>query len=287
MASRQANPRGETGLAGKLLAGLLLMTAAATPVGAQDKDRPSEDVLMMDLGIIIEPDRRDSSGAPLEGTSVGEDVSLLVGKAPPGAEFIATTKQLRSALDDLSGQISSLENSLNQDVEAVRLENERLRSLIRKIQTSRQEEAASRVAERLQAQVAPVPSVASPKVAGRPAYRQILAAYRSGAYQEVARLCPELDWPVPGGERSTQLAYWWADALFRLGRFDEALTRLEPVAASGGELADDAIILEGLIYLRLGRSGEARSRFETIASQYPTSDYHRLAEMTIRELHVN
>ena len=287
MASRQATPQDLAGTAGIRLAGLLLVAVAALPLGAQEKDRASEDVLMMDLGIIIEPDRRDSSGSHTGDSAAGEVVNLMVGKAPPGAEFIATTRELRSALDDLSGQISSLENSLNQDVEAVRLENERLRSLIRKIQTTRQEEAASKVAQRLEVQAAPGPSVASPARAGRPVYRQILEAYRAGAYQEVSHLCPELDSPALSGAQATQVAYWWADALFRLGRFDEALSRLEPVAASGGELADDAIVLEGLIYLRQGRSGEARSRFETIASQYPASEYHRLAELTIRELHVN
>ena len=244
-----------------------------------------EAVLMLDLGIIIEPESADSA-TRADRVAAGNEIKLLLGTAPPGATFIATTKELRSALDELSGQINSLENSLNQDVEAVRLENERLRSLIRKIQTSRSEEQAARAAARLKEQTEPARDVAvsqAPPMEGA-TYRAALQTYRSGNYAATIRVGEALNFADLTPEQAAQVAYWHGDALFRLGRLDEALSVLEPALSSGDALVDDAIVLAGLIYMRQGKAAAARSRFEAIVSQHPTSAYHRLAVLTIKEL---
>ncbi len=273
------------GQAGNLLLTLGLLVSSSANLVAQDPS--SQDVLKLDLGIVIEATGRDSAEGEAP-ESADTDVGLTVGKAPPGAEFIATSKELRSTLDALSGQILTLETSLNQDVEAVRLENERLRSLIRKIQTSRQEEEAARAAKRLEGEIPPAkPSAPAPGWSERPGYRQVMQAYRNGSYRETAAMCATLDKSALLPEQATQVAYWWADALFREGRFDDALRILQPLAAASAKLGDDAIVLEGLIYLRQGKPGLARSRYQDIVSHYPASEYYRLAQLTLRELHEN
>lgn len=270
------------GQLGNLLMALGLLVSASVKLAAQDPS--SKDVLKLDLGIVIEAAGRDSA----DGDEPERDVSLSVGKAPPGAEFIATSRELRSTLDALSGQILSLETSLNQDVEAVRLENERLRSLIRKIQTSRKEEEAAQAAERLEEENYPTePPAPAPGWSERPGYRQVMQAYRNGSYRETAAMCAALDKSALLPVQATQVAYWWADALFREGQFEDALLILQPLAAASAELGDDAIVLAGLIYQRQGKPGLARSRYQDIVSRYPASEYYRLAQLTLRELNEN
>ena len=84
-----------------VLAGLVTFTAA------QDR----EDVYLMDLGIVIEP---DSKGGDSSATGV-----LSVTKAPAGAAYVESTRELRSVLDDLRSKIEVLEYSLDEDVEAI------------------------------------------------------------------------------------------------------------------------------------------------------------------------
>ncbi|UCH10082.1 MAG: tetratricopeptide repeat protein [Fidelibacterota bacterium] len=252
----------------------------AASVTAQVQEE--EQVYLPDLGIIIEPDQ-DSVIAPGL-LPAGEDVELTVGKEPPGAAFIESTNELRAVLDDLSGKINDLESSLNEDVESVRIENERLRALIRKIQSTRKETEVVQALESTSSESPPVVEVkplSAPPVSN---YRDMFKAYREGLFEEVIILYSVLDKSGLGPEENTQVAYWLADANYRLGRYSEALEILDGIPLSGHELIDDTIVLQGLTYLRQGRSQEARERFQTIINQYPASDYHRLAVLTIKEL---
>ena len=245
-------------------------------LAAQDKQ--DKDVYLIDLGIIIEPSRPDS--LPARG-----DVGLMIGKEPPGAAYIESTRELRSALDDLGGKINSLENSLDQDVEAVRLENERLRALIRKIQSDRRASEVSQAVESAPDKAEPFPGeTARSPLPDNPGFRHVIQAYRAGHLDDLIRLCQAIDEAAFSPKERIHAAYWCADAYYHRGRFDEALLALEKVPAADHELGDDVVVLQGLIYLRQGKTQEARSRFQTILSQYPASDYQRLAELTIKEL---
>ncbi len=251
-------------------------------LAAQDKQ--DEDVYLMDLGIIIEPGRQDSAAGADSLPAMGS-VDLMVGKEPPGAAYIESTRELRSALDDLSGKINSLESSLDQDVEAVRLENERLRSLIRKIQSVRKESEVAQAVENAPVRVEPFSEeTARSLLPDNPGFRHLLQAYRAGRLDDLIRLCQVIDKSAFSPEELVHMAYWRADAYFHQGQFDEALLALEKVLAADHELGDDAVVLQGLIYLRQGRAREALTQFQTILSKYPTSEYQRLAELTIKEL---
>jgi len=269
---------------GWLIAALVLAVSFGPGGALAAQDKQEEDVYLMDLGIIIEPGRGDSD-AWVDSLPAMDDVGLMVGKEPPGAAFIESTRELRSVLDDLGGKINALESSLNQDVEAVRLENERLRTLIRKIQTSRKENEVPQTVRSAPDEVDPSPgwSARSP-LPDNPGYHHVLQAYRAGRLEDLIRLCEVLDESTLSPEERIRVAYWCADAHFHRGQFDEALLVLEKVPAADRELGDDAIVLQGLIYLRQGKPREALSRFQTIVSQYPASEYLRLAELTIREL---
>ncbi len=233
----------------------------------------SGDVYLLDLGIVIESDS-------LAGDTASTTV-LSINKAPAGAAYVESTRELRSVLDELRSKIEVLENSLDQDVSAVRLENQRLRALIRKIQTERLESTAMAADADLAPD--PAPPTEIPLIA-QPSHRDILGAYRLGHYDRVGSLCSVIDQDELDSAQRTQVAYWCADANFRTGRYDEALATLENVTAENGDLQDDAIILRGLIFMRQGRNADALTQFQTVIDTFPASDYLRLAELTIKEL---
>ena len=264
---------------------MLAIGAFFCPAGtlaAQDKQ--DKDVYLIDLGIIIEPGRPDSATGA-DSLPARGNVGLVIGKEPPGAAYIESTRELRSALDDLGGKINSLENSLDQDMEAVRLENERLRSLIRKIQSDRRASEVTQAVESAPDKVEPSPGeTARSPLPDNPGFRHVIQAYRAGRLDDLIRLCQAIDEAAFSPKERVHAAYWCADAYYHRGRFDEALLALEKVPAAYHELGDDVVVLQGLIYLRQGKTREARSRFQTILSQYPASDYQRLAELTIKEL---
>ncbi len=262
-----------------VVAGLLWQVGAGPGLLAQDM--PEDDLYLMDLGIVIEPGGEDAPG-PGAALPSSDDLMLMVGKGPAGAAYVESTRELRSLLDDLSLKIITLENSLDQDLNAVRLENDRLRALIKKIQSNRRS-AESLPGKEILADRVDVPTkpAALPE---SPSYRHVFRAYRAGLYPEVIALCPYVAAASMSRNEAVQLAYWWADASFRTGQFDEALTVLHQTAVIDHELQDDAIILEGLILLKQGKPQAALAQFETIIQQYPTSDYHRMAELTAKEL---
>ncbi len=249
-----------------LLAGLVTFSAA----------QEQEDVYLMDLGIVIES---DNGG----GDSSASEV-LTISKAPAGAAYVESTRELRSVLDDLRSKIEVLEYSLDEDVQAVRLENLRLRNLIRKIQAERLESEAL-PADADQSKPEPADLAEETAVGSDPVYRDILVAYRDGQYVRLGRLGRRLDRSRLDPARRAQVAYWCADADFRTGAYDEALLALEDAGTDGSQLQDDVVILRGLIFIKQGQRPEALAQFQKIIDSYPNSDYFRLAEMTIKELH--
>jgi tetratricopeptide (TPR) repeat protein len=265
---------------------LVLFYALVFSIG-QDlfaQNQQEEGVYLPDLGIVIEPESHDSSVVSGR-AAAGEEVDLLVGTAPPGAAFVESTKELRTVLDNLSGKITELEGSLNNDMDGVRMENERLRSLIRKIQTERKEaEVAQDMANAQEVeeftQIEEMPTLLSIK----PTYRDIMRVYSAGQYEDVLMLSAAFDESGLDDTQRTQLAYWRADACFRTGQFDSALQFLQQVLAGDHELKDDAIVLQGLIHIRQGQPRQARVYFDRIIQDYPSSTYYRLAELTIKEL---
>ena len=263
----------------RFLTGLFTLALTGSAVGQEDK---RQDVYLPDLGIII--DSRAGSTSTTE---------ILIGKQAASAAYMESTQELRRLLGELSTKITGLESSLDEDMAAMRLENGRLRSLIQRLQSDRERERSQRAAQ-VPAPAGPLPDrfVAGPDVvtATRPASRSvqmsdIMAAYLAGDFAAVAGLCENIDETVLPPRQATQLAYWSADAHFRLGEFDAALLSLGAIVNEQHELWDDAIVLKGLVYLKLGRADQAREQFEAILNHYPASDYYRLAGLTVRELH--
>ena len=236
-------------------------------------------VYLPDLGMVIksQPDTTNT-------------VTMMIRKQAASAAYMESTKELRKMLRKLGGQIEGLESSLDEDMAAVSLENNRLRSLIGRMQADREMERAQSPLPAAPV-MTPEPrelAISAPVSPGPESFDlgAILTAYMGARYAEVLRLCAGFDAAKLPAATATQLAYWCAEANFRLGHFDEAILSLGGMRDRDHALKDDALILRGMIYLKQGKRALARVQFETLLSRHPSSDYYRLAEMTLREIHV-
>lgn len=280
---------------------ILVVTAyisLSTFVLAQSSDKSYQNAkkererILMDLGVVILPEAVDYRLAkPARQYIAGEAI---------GAAAVKSNDELRDLLNDLSNRINNLENSLelNEQIEAMQLENARLRELIKKSQTY-EGTPKNLIAVppqtlldipsdiKIDSDHEPLLSVESMFIANDAEYGTILDAFRRGNYQKVLALSPRLNRTLMSDIKILQVIYWRADALFRLGRFKEALPFLAKVVESAHPMKDDAIVLQGLSYIRLNEPGKALIQFEMILNNHPTSSYYRLAELTIKELNNN
>ncbi len=259
---------------------------------AYQKAKKERDRILMDLGVVILPEAADNSSAkPARQFTAGE-VS--------GAAMVKSTQELRELLNDLSKRINNLDNSLvlNDQIESMQLENARLRELIKKSQVyeegpkNKTDVPAQTFLESptdvvIASDPEPLLPTESMFIAADVEYSIILDAFRRGDYQKVLALSPRLNRTRVSDIKILQVIYWRADALFRLGRFKEALPFLAKVVEAAHPMRDDAIVLQGLSYIRLNEPGKALAQFEMILNNYPTSSYYRLAELTIIELNNN
>ncbi|MFC1480898.1 tetratricopeptide repeat protein [Candidatus Neomarinimicrobiota bacterium] len=239
----------------------------------------SGDMLLLDLGIVIESSDSTATG------SRKNDESLNISSMPGGAAYVQSTRELRSVLDELRSQIAQLESSLDGNVDEVRLENQRLRELLSKLQeedvvpVDQSDEIVADLKKR------EVPVESPQELYQVPTdWHEVMKAYRAGDYPAVVVLCDALPEAVPDHEQPDQVAYWCGDAYFSVGQLERALQILESITTEDSPVQDDAIILTGLILMQQGRANEARDHFQRIIDYYPESDYHRLAGLTLKEL---
>lgn len=289
------------GISGNFRLIILVVTAymfLGTIVLAQSSDKSYQnakkerDRILMDLGVVILPQAVDNLLAKPARQFIAGEVS--------GAAVVKSNQELRELLNDLSKRINNLENSLelNEQIETMQLENARLRELIKKSQTyegipknmtAAPPQTLLETPSDIKTESDPEPllSVESMFIARDAEYGIILDAFRRGNYQKVLALSPRLNRTQLSDIKILQVIYWRADALFRLGRFKEALPFLAKVVEAAHPMKDDAIVLQGLSYIRLNEPEKALARFEMILNNHPTSSYYRLAELTIKELHNN
>jgi len=239
----------------------------------------SGDILLLDLGIVIESSDSTST------ESNKRTGSLSISSMPGGAAYVQSTKELHSVLDELRSQIAQLELSLDGDVDEVRLENQRLRELLSKLQEENVTpvDQSDQIVDDLKKREVPVES--PPELYQVPAdWREVMKAYRAGNYSAVITLCDALPEVLLNNGQPDQVAYWCGAAYFSEGQLKSALEMLKAITAENSPVQDDAIILTGLILIKQGRAIEARDHFQRIIDYYPESDYHRLAGLTLKEL---
>ncbi|MFL3024479.1 MAG: tetratricopeptide repeat protein [Candidatus Neomarinimicrobiota bacterium] len=79
------------------------------------------------------------------------------------------------------------------------------------------------------------------------------------------------------------MLYWLADSYQQENQYTKALDLLNQITSSGKLRIDDALIQEGLLHRKMGNEDEALLAFTNIVSNYPESEYIRLAQLEIKK----
>jgi TolA-binding protein len=80
------------------------------------------------------------------------------------------------------------------------------------------------------------------------------------------------------------ILYWTADSYQQMGQYEKALSLLNKITVTGGLRIDDALVKKGLLHRKMGNESLAIIAFGNVVSQYPESEYFRLAKMELKQV---
>ena len=119
-----------------------------------------------------------------------------------------------------------------------------------------------------------VPSGAVSSSEFKKRYAAALDKFYARRYQEAIPLFQVLLRSNPKHPLASNCHYWIGESYNGMGAYQKALQEFSSVLgyASSYKL-DDALIMSGVCYLRLGDSATARKQFQQLVSRYPESEY--------------
>lgn len=258
---------------------------------SQSKSATNSDDGMDEILSLLEDDGTDAknSGDTDDLQSLfAEDTEVKSVKAPAKSDASSSAPQLASA-DQLSEEISQLEDVLaEKTTEANRLQDQ-LNSYDQKIaeyqRAAYSPSNTTPVRKVTASQPAPASSAAefyTPESESRPAskgdyeasYNAALELYRNKQYQQAIATFDLLIQRNPNHPLAANCQYWIGECRFAQGKFYQAIVEFNKVFAhDSGDKQDDAQLMLGLAYLKLGELNNARSEFDWLVSCYNSSEY--------------
>ena len=110
------------------------------------------------------------------------------------------------------------------------------------------------------------------------AYRQARSLFESYQYNKSIEAFQTLLNQYPNHELTENCQYWIGECYFGLKQYQQAVMEFQKVFAySSSTKHDDAQLMIGLSYIRLGQPDRAKPEFETFISNYPSSEYIAIA----------
>jgi len=284
-------------------AGLFLFAG----LSAQVESNPLSEIFFLDLGIVIEPVKEtDSFSRVIKAPS--KEVAFRLKKVESGAVYMASSKEMLTALDRINDRLLNLENSFNRKIEGLKEENANLvkeitliktgisdplkasgqknLSLETKRKTATPENIAIKKQENI-AQQMPV-KINILKEMPKPVFDQSLYmsgvfAYQREDYQSALVKFSELNLDAAPARTAENILYWMADALQNTGDYNSALKLLNRLKNQGELRIDDALIQSGILYRKLGQESLALAAFSDVVANHPQSEYRRLAQMELKK----
>lgn len=234
----------------------------------------------------------DDSGSTDTGDN--EDLkSLLADESAPKAEPAesnapSSEPQLTSA-DELSNEISQLENVLAEKTsEAAKLQQElsdydqKIAQYQRAVYTPSSSTPAQSVSTSKPAPVSIASESYQPESESSPAsgddyeasYNAALELYRNNHYQRAIAAFDRLIQRNPNHPLADNCQYWIGECRFAQGQYYQAIAEFNKVFAhDSADKQDDAQLMLGLAYLKLGELNIARTEFDWLVSCYNSSEY--------------
>ena len=274
-----------------LIKGLTILTMIGS-LGAQDT--PLAEIFFLDLGIVIEPAKGSETYSRLV-NKPSEEVTFKISKVETGSVFMASSQELLSTLNRINDRIERLEQSFHSEMNALKQENISLRHSLVELHTPSAEQINKEFTDSTPKIISSpvtnktkitVPSKQVPKstpVFNHSIYMSGVFAYQREEYQTALDKFSTLNLSVASKKTSENILYWMADALQQTGQYKKALSLLNTITSTGTLRIDDALVQKGLIHRKLGNENLALIAFGEVVSQYPKSEYMRLAQMELKK----
>ncbi len=275
-----------------LINGLAILTMIGS-LGAQET--PLSEIFFLDLGIVIEPPKGSENYSRLV-KKPSEEVSFKIKKVESGSVYMASSEELLSTLGRINKRIERLENSFHTEMNALKQENVALRVALAEIKNpvkivpnqpepivsapvKKTELVAEAPAEPLTPQRDPEPA----PVFNHSTYMSGVFAYQREDYQAALGKFSTLHLGAAPKKTAENILYWMADAYQQTGQYEKALSLLNKITTTGTLRIDDALVQKGLLHRKMGNEDLALIAFSDVVSQYPNSEYLRLAQMELKK----
>ena len=253
---------------------------------------PLSEIFFLDLGIVIEPAKGSEAYSRLV-DKPSKEVSFKIKQVESGSIYMATNTEFLSTLDRINNRIERLESSFKTEINVMRQKNVGLQQALLSLQISKSPEffdsTPTEEASSLLNVAVKDPAIVKPVVTNQRSnfdqsiYMSGVFAYQREDYKTAIQKFSKLKLSAAPQKTAENILYWLADAYQKDGQYDEALSLLNQITTSGTLRIDDALINKGLLYRKMGNENLALLAFGDVVSQYPNSEYLRLAKMELKK----
>ena len=189
--------------------------------------------------------------------------------------------------------MKKLEASFNSEISELRNENNQLRQDLAGIQqaltqpriVSKNLSKEKSLDKNLET-IMPIKIKNIPKKTGKfdhSAYMAGVFAYQREDYKTAIEKFSSLKIKYAKEKTAENILYWMADSYQQDNQYMKALKLLNQITTNGKLRIDDALIQEGLLHRKMGNEDEALLAFTNVVSNYPESEYIRLAQLEIKK----
>lgn len=208
------------------------------------------------LSLLFQPEQGAASGLE-ESQSGDEDFADLFGEETDGAASAPEQGESSGYPDTDIGQLMAKVDRLKTEMD----------------QRSRQiDELQAKVGAGVPAGGTAGPALGEGEFKSR--YEAALNQFHMRNYRDAISRFQALAASNPRHMLASNCHYWIGESYNAMGDYRSALAAFKTVLSySTSYKLDDALIMSGLCYLKLGDSGTARTQFQELVSQYPQSEY--------------
>jgi len=275
-----------------LIKGLTILAIIGSMVA---QETPISEIFFLDLGIVIEPAKGSEAYSRLV-SKPSEEVSFKIKKVESGSVYMASSKELLSTLSRINERIQRLESSFQTEMNSLRQENVELRQTLAEMQIPKSvrpklpesietqaPEIPAAFTEAVEKQSLPEPALKPAPVFNHSTYMSGVFAYQREDYHAALNKFSELQLDAAPKKSAENILYWMADAYQQTGQYEKALSFLNTITTTGMLRIDDALIKKGLLHRKMGHEDLALAAFSDVVSQYPNSEYNRLAQIELNK----
>ena len=259
-------------------------------LSAQESDL--SEIFFLDLGIVIEPSKGSESYSRLV-NKPSKEVKFKIKKVESGSVYMASSDELLTTLDRINERMEKLEASFNSEISELRNENNQLRQDLAGIQQAltqptivsknlSKENSLDKILET----ITPIKIKSVPKKTVKfdhSAYMAGVFAYQREDYKTAIKKFSSLKIKHASEKTAENILYWMADSYQQNNEYMKAMDLLSQITSNGKLRIDDALIQKGLLHRKMGNEEEALLAFTNVVSNYPKSEYTRLAQLEIKK----